>query len=100
MEEVELACFERMMGGLKNFDLVFVYKNYEKLVTRITAIPIDSVDSIKKWLDSMDIIFFESTKNFVWNNILGTIRKDIRAFVEDGGWNIILGESDDEDNVD
>ena len=52
MEEVELACFERMLGGLKNFDLVFVYKNYERTVTRITAIPIDSVELIKKWLDT------------------------------------------------
>jgi len=68
--EVELACFERMLSGLKNFDLAFVYKDYEKPVTRITAIPIEHVENIKDWLDKMDIIFFETTKNFAWGNIM------------------------------
>jgi len=98
LEEVELACFERMMSGLKNFDLVFVYKNYEKPVMRITAVPITHVEQIKNWLDKMDIIFFESTKNFAWVNILGEIKKDLKGFLEDGGWNVILGDSDSEGN--
>jgi len=86
------------MSGLKNFDLVFVYKNYEKPVMRITAVPITHVEQIKNWLDKMDIIFFESTKNFAWVNILGEIKKDLKGFLEDGGWNVILGDSDSEGN--
>jgi len=44
----------------------------------------------------MDIVFFESTKNIAWGNILSTIRKDIRSFVEDGGWDVMFIDSDDE----
>jgi len=58
------------MSGLKNFDLVFVFKDYERPVNRITAIPIAHVEGIKNWLDKMEIIYFESTKNFAWPNIL------------------------------
>lgn len=45
----------------------------------------------------MDIIFFETTKNFAWGNIMAQIRKDIAGFVEDGGWNIILGDDDEDE---
>jgi nucleosome binding factor SPN SPT16 subunit len=41
LKEVEIACFERMISGLKNFDLVFVFKDYDRPVQRITAIPIE-----------------------------------------------------------
>ncbi len=62
----------------------------------------ENVDGIKSWLDKMDILFFESTKNFAWATLLTEIRKDIPAFVEDGGWNIILNDSseDEEDALD
>jgi len=39
LEDIEMVCFERMMRSLKNFDLVFVFKDYEKPIQRITAIP-------------------------------------------------------------
>ena len=32
LDEVEVACFERIMGGLKNCDLVFIFKDYDKPV--------------------------------------------------------------------
>lgn len=97
LEEVELACFERMIGRLKNFDLVFIFKDYERPVTRIASIPIDKAEIVKNWLNSQNLLYFESTKSFSWANILRTIRQDVTAFVEDGGWNIILGESDGEE---
>nr|pir 138K protein - Tetrahymena thermophila [Tetrahymena thermophila]AAS65456.1 p138 [Tetrahymena thermophila] len=97
LEEVELACFERMIGRLKNFDLVFIFKDYEKQVTRIASIPIDKAEIVKNWLNSQNILYFESTKSFSWANILKTIRQDIGGFIEDGGWNIILGEDEGED---
>lgn len=100
LDEVEIACFERMLNGLKNFDLVFVYKDYHQPVTRITAIPKQHLDSMKGWLDKMNIIFFESTRNFMWSNILKTINESVRGFIEDGGWNILLGDDDDTENED
>lgn len=96
LEDVELACFERMISGLRNFDLVFIFKNYEKQVTRIASIPIDKAEVVKNWLNTQNILYFESTKSFQWSNILKTIRQDITSFVQDGGWDIILGDSEDE----
>lgn len=85
-----------MISGLKNFDLVFVFKDYDRPIQRITAIPMNKAEEIKNWLDKMDIIFFESTRALVWTTILGEIKKDIEGFVEDGGWDPVLDESDNE----
>ena len=75
-----------MIGGLKNFDLVFVMKDYDKPIIRITAIPLEHAESIKDWLDRMDLIYFETTRNLSWPAVLSEIKKDIKGFVEDGGW--------------
>lgn len=85
-------------GGLRNFDLVFIFKDYEKQVIRIASIPIDKAEAVKNWLNSQNILYFESTKSFQWGNILKTIRSDIASFVEDGGWDIILGDSEGEED--
>jgi nucleosome binding factor SPN SPT16 subunit len=39
LDEIEIIHFERVQFGLKNFDMTIVYKDYEKPVSRITAIP-------------------------------------------------------------
>lgn len=59
INEVEIACFERVMPGIKSFDLVFVFKNYEKPVLRIESIDIKDLEGVKNWLDKMNILFFE-----------------------------------------
>lgn len=51
LDEVEIANFERIQYGLKNFDLNFVFKDYDKAVIRISAIPVDSLEAIKSWLE-------------------------------------------------
>ncbi|KRW98162.1 Peptidase M24, structural domain [Pseudocohnilembus persalinus] len=100
LEEVELCCFERMMPSLKNFDLVFLFKDYDKPVQRITAIPMNKAEEIKNWLDQMEIIFFESTRAIAWTTIMGEIKKDIEGFVEDGGWEPVLEDEDGEEDED
>lgn len=54
--EVEIACFERVMPGIKSFDLVFVFKNYEKPVLRIESIDIKDLEGVKNWLDKVIIL--------------------------------------------
>lgn len=44
----------------------------------------------------MDIIYFESTKAIQWNTLMGEIKKDLEGFVEDGGWEPVLGDEDEE----
>ncbi len=51
LDEVEIANFERIQYGLKNFDLNFVFKDFDRPIIRISAIPVDSLESIKNWLE-------------------------------------------------
>ena len=64
---------------------------------RIDAIPMKSLDTIKEWLASIDIKFYESKINLQWPAILKSIRENPEAFVEDGGWDFLDAEADDGD---
>ncbi len=50
LDEIEVAYFERIQFGLRNFDLSFVFKDYDKPVVRISAIPVESLEAVKNWL--------------------------------------------------
>ena len=89
LEEVEVAHFERIQFGLKNFDLCFIYRDYDKSVVRIGAIPTSYLESLKNWLDKMDIIFSESTMNMNWGTVMATLKQDLKKFVEQGGWDFL-----------
>ena len=98
LDEVEVAFFERVQFGLRNFDLVFVFADYTKATVRIDVIPITSLDPIKKWLTEVGIMWFEGTKNFNWKNIMNTIvLSDTHSFWEGGGWKQFAVVSDDEE---
>jgi nucleosome binding factor SPN SPT16 subunit len=73
--------------GLKNFDLVFVFKDFTKPVVHINTIPSKQLENIKEWLDSVDIAFSEGPVNLSWPQIMKTINDDPKAFFEEaGGW--------------
>jgi len=57
IKEVEIAHFERVSYNLKNFDLTFVFKDYFRLPLRINAIPTNHLETIKNWLNEMNILF-------------------------------------------
>lgn len=52
LNEVEVASLERVQFSLKNFDLVFIFKNFS--FTHINTIPMDSLETIKEWLEYAD----------------------------------------------
>jgi nucleosome binding factor SPN SPT16 subunit len=39
IDEIEVACFERMYANIRNFDLTFIYKDFERFI-RVLSIPI------------------------------------------------------------
>ena len=99
LDEVEVVNLERVLLNLKNFDMTIVFKDYNREPIRIDAIPSSSVDSIKEWLTSCNIKFYESRMNLNWRSIMKTINDDIEHFVEEGGWeflNMEAGDSDDD----
>ena len=50
LDEIELVHFERVHFQLKNFDMVFISKDYLKKTQTIQAIPMAELDPIKNWL--------------------------------------------------
>jgi nucleosome binding factor SPN SPT16 subunit len=96
LEEVEIAHLERVQFGLKNFDLVFVFKDFSKAVVHVNTIPIEVLEDVKSWLTDVDIPYTESTINLNWSTIMKTLQGDPKQFFLDGGWSFLAGNSDDE----
>lgn len=98
LADVEIAHFERVQFSLKNFDLVIVFKDYERPVQHINTISTEYLDTIKEWLDSCDIKYYEGTQSLNWSRIMQTIAVDPKKFyTEDGGWSILNAEESSEE---
>jgi Xaa-Pro aminopeptidase len=82
---------------LKNFDLVFVLKDFNRPPIHINTIPVESLESVKDWLDSVDIPFTEGPLNLNWSTIMKTVAADPYGFFAEGGWSFLAAESDSED---
>ncbi|TGO32871.1 hypothetical protein BHYA_0282g00020 [Botrytis hyacinthi] len=96
LEDIEIAHLERVQFGLKNFDMVFVFKDFHRAPYHINTIPVESLENVKEWLDSVNIPFSEGPLNLNWPTIMKTVTADPHGFFEDGGWGFLATESDDE----
>jgi nucleosome binding factor SPN SPT16 subunit len=96
LDDIELVHFERVGFSLKNFDMVFCFKDYTKKVAMVTSIPMSQLEQIKDWLNSCDIHYTEGIQNFNWPKIMKTIVDDPEAFFETGGWTFLEPQSDEE----
>jgi nucleosome binding factor SPN SPT16 subunit len=97
LEDIEVAHLERVQFGLKNFDLVFVFKDFTRPPFHINTIPVESLEDVKEFLDSSDIAFSEGPLNLNWSVIMKTVTADTHQFFVDGGWGFLQNDSDDED---
>ncbi|XP_046843723.1 FACT complex subunit SPT16-like [Xenia sp. Carnegie-2017] len=97
LDEVELVHFERVQFHLKNFDMVFIFKEYTRKVEHVNSIPMTSLDSVKEWLNSCDIKYTEGVQSLNWNRIMKTITNDPQDFIENGGWSFLEPDSSDEE---
>ncbi|PSN69825.1 SPT16-domain-containing protein [Corynespora cassiicola Philippines] len=96
LAEIEIVHLERVQFGLRNFDMVVVFKDYNRPPVHINTIPVESLDPVKDWLDSVDIPFTEGPLNLNWATIMKTVTSDPHQFFVDGGWSFLSTESDDE----
>ncbi|EIT80314.1 FACT complex subunit spt16 [Aspergillus flavus] len=96
LNEIEIAHLERVQFGLKNFDLVFVFKDFHRPPVHVNTIPVESLEGVKDWLDSVDIAFTEGPLNLNWTTIMKTVVSDPYGFFADGGWSFLAAESDSE----
>ncbi|KKK24131.1 hypothetical protein P175DRAFT_0523793 [Aspergillus ochraceoroseus IBT 24754] len=97
LNEIEIAHLERVQFGLKNFDLVFVFKDFHRPPVHVNTIPVEALEGVKDWLDSVDIAFTEGPLNLNWTTIMKTVVSDPYGFFADGGWSFLAAESDSED---
>merc|ERR1712079_357702 len=100
LEDVELVHFERVQLSLKNFDMVFIFKDYSKKISMVTAIPMTMLDHVKEWLNSCDIKYTEGVQSLNWGKIMKTIIDDPEGFFESGGWSFLDPNSGSEDEKD
>lgn len=96
LADVEVVHLERITFGLKNFDMVFVFKDFTKPPVHINSIPMTQLENVKDWLDSSEIPFSEGPVNLNWSAIMKTINEDPAAFFKEGGWAFLQADSDDE----
>jgi nucleosome binding factor SPN SPT16 subunit len=77
---------------------VFVYKDFHRPPTHVNTIPVESLDRVKEWLDSVDIAFTEGPLNLNWGTIMKTVTTDPHQFFKDGGWSFLGTDSDSEND--
>ena len=100
LSDIEVVHLERVQFGLKNFDMVAVLRDFQKPPIHINTIPVESLDGVKDWLDSVDIPFSEGPLNLNWATIMKTVTADPHGFFEDGGWSFLDTNSDNEEGDD
>ena len=71
--------------GLKNFDMIIVFKDYKRPVQHINTIPMESIDAVKDWLNGVEMPFYEGNLNLQWGSIMKTVQEDPYTFFKDGG---------------
>ncbi|KAI8089405.1 FACT complex subunit-domain-containing protein [Halteromyces radiatus] len=96
LSEIEIAHLERVQFGLKNFDLVYVFKDFQRPPIQINTIPMSQLDNVKEWLNSVDVAFTEGPVNLNWSMIMKTVNDNPADFFKNGGWNFLSPDSDDE----
>ncbi|KAJ6786679.1 hypothetical protein PWT90_09725 [Aphanocladium album] len=100
IEDIEIAHLERVQFGLKNFDMVFVFKDFARAPYAVNTIPVEFLDQVKDFLDSSDIAYSEGPLNLNWPTIMKTVTADTHQFFVDGGWSFLQAGSDDEGGED
>ncbi|KAI0057097.1 FACT complex subunit SPT16 [Artomyces pyxidatus] len=95
LADIEIASLERVQFGLKQFDLVLVFKDFTKAPLHINSIPSAQLDDVKNWLDSVDIPIAEGPVNLNWGPIMKTINDSPYDFFRDGGWTFLGGTGED-----
>ncbi|PFH49104.1 hypothetical protein AMATHDRAFT_195429 [Amanita thiersii Skay4041] len=91
LADIEVASLERVQYGLRQFDLVFIFKDFTRTPLHINSIPSSQMDDVKNWLDSVDIPMSEGPVNLNWGPIMKQINESPYEFFQQGGWSFLGG---------
>jgi len=78
--------------------MVIVFKDLNRQPQRITTIPMECLETIKHWLDTVDILYSEGPMNLKWQNIIDKIKNDPEGFIKEGGWDFLHESVGDEES--
>ena len=78
--------------------MVLVFKDFHRTPFHINTIPVETLEGVKEWLDSVNIPFTEGPLNLNWAQIMKTVTADPHNFFVDGGWSFLAADSDDEED--
>lgn len=95
LEDVEICVLERVILGHKNFDIVFVPKDYKLGVTRIDTVDMQKLDEMKDWLTGVKIIYYEVPQPLAWAPIMKEVissdsKEEWEPWSEEDGWSSFL----------
>ena len=79
---------------------MFIFKDFRRTPVHINTIPVESLESVKDWMDSVNIPFSEGPLNLNWGVIMKTVTSDPHQFFVDGGWSVLGVDSDAEGSSD
>ena len=97
INDIEIVCFERVFFGIKNFDCVIVYKDFVTF-KRIDSVPIEHLEELKSYFDSIDCLYAESTMPLKWKEVLQSMRDNFQDNLDAGVWRDLIDTgSDDEE---
>lgn len=88
VNDIEMCHFERVSLSVKNFDMVFIYRDFANF-KRISSVPMEQLDMIKDWLNESDVFYTEGPISLNWQAVLSQVRSDIGGFIEGGGWSFL-----------
>ncbi|KAF8630400.1 hypothetical protein AX15_002953 [Amanita polypyramis BW_CC] len=91
LADIEIASLERVQYGLRQFDLVLIFKDFTKPPLHINSIPSAQMDDVKNWLDSVDIPMSEGPVNLNWGPIMKHVNESPYEFFRGGGWSFLGG---------
>ncbi|EKM82850.1 hypothetical protein AGABI1DRAFT_53374 [Agaricus bisporus var. burnettii JB137-S8] len=91
LADIEIASLERVQYGLKQFDLVLIFKDFTKAPLHINSIQSSQMDDVKNWLDSVDIPMSEGPVNLNWGPIMKHVNENPYEFFQGGGWSFLGG---------
>ncbi len=97
-----------MQFGLKQFDMVLIFSDFNRPSLQINSIPSAQLDDVKNWLEwvhfsswpafssdlsvsSVDIPLSEGPVNLNWGPIMKTINESPYDFFQQGGWSFLGG---------
>jgi len=97
LDDVEVVSFERVMFSLRNFDVVFVLKDYAKDPITINSIPVAALETLQEWLQKSEVLFYLNPQPYNWKMIMEEVRnKSLDQFVKEGGWSFLEHVSEEE----